>query len=99
MGDKSNTAPSVQKTSHHQNAESQGTVEQGQQSGNGQSERESPEQSEATNSHSKQPIVAQPPPITAEEQEFLKSQGILPPKLPPMPDPIACASTSYGGRT
>ena len=50
----------------------------------------------SSTSHSK-PVYAAP--MTAEEQRFLKSQGILPPQLPPMPDPIACANTAYVGKT
>jgi len=37
--------------------------------------------------------------ITAEETEFLKAQGIVPPDLPPLPDPCSTSVTSYGGTT
>ena len=37
--------------------------------------------------------------ITEEEKEYLAKKGILPPKLPPLPDPCATNSASYCGQS
>lgn len=105
-GDKgSGTAP-THKTQHgvhgmHGNVESAvaAAVAIGPQIPSGQSGNvvEAPQGDTTTSSNVVREVVAAP--ITADEQEFLRSQGIVPPKLPPMPDPIACGNTGYAGRT
>ena len=86
-GDTGNTTISSKNMGHSKRVD----AGKGQKSGdNGQ------EKSYTATSHSNNVQAA---PVTADEQEFLKSQGILPPQLPPMPDPVACVNTAYVGNT
>merc|ERR1719242_2190240 len=83
-GDKGNTTSSSDAKNSNTNTEAEKTKSN--ESGKGTS----------STSHSNTIPTA---PITRDEQEFLKRQGIVPPNLPPMPDPIACANTAYTGNT